>query len=266
MRVVVLGLGPMGGGIGAHLAERGHEVLGVDIDPDRAAQWSGGIRPVSSALEDVPWADAEALVVGVRLYEHVRAALEVVARSAADRPLAVVVITTLAVSDARELPERVPEAWRIFELPVSGGPEGARTGALSAMLAGPVLEPAERALIDDIAQHVFLTEGYGEPAALKLLNNTLGAYVAASTATMLELAETLGIAPARFLEVARASSGQSWMADNFPAFHHLLLIKDVGLLQRDVAELPVVDLADPERLDAVVVRARALLGAEGVPA
>jgi 3-hydroxyisobutyrate dehydrogenase-like beta-hydroxyacid dehydrogenase len=262
MSVVVVGLGPMGAGIGHHLAEVGFEVVGAELDPQRAAEWAGQDFTAYTDLEQVPWQAADAVVVAVRLLAHAQSALEVIARMAGDRPLRIVVVTTLAVSDARAYLPTLPAAWRVFEFPVSGGPEGARAGTLSAMLAGPAPSGFERELLEGIASRIFPVPSYGDPAAFKLLNNTLGAYVASATGQMIELAERLGIEPAQFLEVARASSGQSWMADHFEVFHHPLLIKDVELLLGDEAPLPVVDLNRPQELDELVGRVRARL-AEG---
>jgi len=263
MSVVVVGLGPMGAGIGHHLAELGFDVVGVELDAQRAAEWAGRHGTVYTELERVPWHSVEAVVVAVRLLAHARSALEVVAGIAGDRPVRIVMVTTLAVSDARAYLPTLPAAWRVFEFPVSGGPEGARAGTLSAMLAGPVPSGFERELLEGIAARIFPVPNYGDPAALKLLNNTLGAYIAMATGRMIELAERLGIDPRRFLEVARASSGQSWMADHFEVFHHPLLIKDVELLLGDEAPLPVIDMNRPQELDELVERVRARL-AEGI--
>jgi len=37
---LVIGLGPIGGNVGARLAELGHDVYGYDLSPDRVREWS----------------------------------------------------------------------------------------------------------------------------------------------------------------------------------------------------------------------------------
>lgn len=263
MSIAVIGLGPMGGGVGLHLHDLGREVIGVELDPARADEWSAQGPKSYTTPSEVPWEEVDTVIVAARLIDQVRDSLAPLIATQGQRPLRVVIITTLAVSDAREYLPTLPRAWRVFEFPVSGGPEGARDGSLSAMLAGPVPDDDERDILDAIAVRIFETSAYGEPAALKLLNNTLGAYVAMATGQLSELAGRFGISAQKFLEVARASSGQSWMADHFEVFHHPLLIKDVHLLRHDLPRLPVIDLNDPDQLDGVVLRVRADLSTGG---
>ena len=41
---LVIGLGPIGGNIGAHLAGLGREVYGYDLSPDRIREWSADTK------------------------------------------------------------------------------------------------------------------------------------------------------------------------------------------------------------------------------
>lgn len=262
MSIAIVGLGPMGGAVGHHLHDLGHDVVGLDLDTARAVEWAAPGRQAFTSAAALPWTDVDTVIIAVRLIEHIRASVDSIAPLLSGRPVTVIVITTLAVSDAREYLPALCAEWRVFEFPVSGGPEGARTGTLSAMLAGPEPTAAERGVLGGIASWIFPTSAYGEPAALKLLNNTMGAYVALATGRMAQVAESLDVPAATFLAVARASSGQSWMADHFEVFHHPLLIKDVRLLLEDVTSLPVVDLNEPDQLDDVVRDIRERLGQE----
>jgi 3-hydroxyisobutyrate dehydrogenase-like beta-hydroxyacid dehydrogenase len=118
------------------------------------------------------------------------------------------------------------------------------------------LPPAAQRVVEGVAKRVFPFDAYGLPAAAKLTNNTLAAYIAVSVAGMADVASEAGLDRATFLAVVAASSGQSWMGDHFAEFQQDLLFKDVELLQQDVRELPVIHMADVRRREADIDRAR----------
>jgi 6-phosphogluconate dehydrogenase (decarboxylating) len=52
----MIGLGPIGGNIGEHLAELGRRVHGYDLDTDRVREWSAATNsPAGSNLAAVDW-------------------------------------------------------------------------------------------------------------------------------------------------------------------------------------------------------------------
>lgn len=264
---LVIGLGPIGAGVGGALRAAGREVVGLDLDAARAQEWASthGASAVSS-FEDVPWSCVERVIVAVRLAPQVASCFVELRERLVDQARTVCVLTTLTPRDARELLSGVTWA-RVFEAPLSGGPQAAELGAMTLYVAGPEPTEAEASLFDDIAAQLFWTDDYGKPAVLKLANNTLGAYNALATATMLRLASDQGVDPALFMQVVGASSGQSWMSDNFTRFHHPLLFKDAHLWQEEFGPAPVVTLtpAQPE-LSETVEAARARLAAADAPA
>lgn len=255
--ILVIGLGAIGANIGLRLAEQGHEVGGLEFDVARAREWAGqASSPAWTSFVDVPWSSVETVIIAVRLVDQLRSCMRDILEGSGTNPLSVFVVTTLAFSDARALLPTMPRQWRVLESPISGGPQAARAGTMTVFLAGPRPTELERAMLGELSSRVFETSGYGQPAMLKLLNNTLGAYNAISTAHMIGLAEKLGVDSAQFLSVVSASSGQSWMSDNFDNFHHELLFKDVRLLQQDVGDLPVVDFTETGTLDDFIESTR----------
>ncbi|MGW4332379.1 NAD(P)-binding domain-containing protein [Rhodococcus koreensis] len=256
---LIIGLGPIGGNIGAHLAQLGREVYGYDFDAERVREWSEQNRsPAGSDLAALDWPSVDSVHVAVRLADQVSSVFAAL-REHTTRPLTVFVHTTLAPEDARKIMPSAPDGWRVFEAPVSGGPQGARRGSMTIFLAGPDATPAEDRLLGDISGRVFRMESYGQPALVKLLNNALATYNLAATARMLDLAENLGTPAAGLLEVIGVSTGQSWMSDNLVDVQYDLLLKDVELLRGEIGALPSGDLDDS--VEQAILRARALLGA-----
>ncbi|MFC5064815.1 NAD(P)-binding domain-containing protein [Actinomycetospora atypica] len=250
--IVLVGLGPIGGGVGAALAEQGEAVLGVDPDAERRAAWAALTgEPVAARPEDISsWAVVDVVVVAVRTADQLWSVLD--ALPAGER--SVLVLTTLGIADARAL-ENSPHA--VVEAPVSGGAEGARRGELTMFLHTPEpLAPAAQRVVDGVTSRVLSFDGFGRPAVAKLANNTLAAYIALAVAEMGDVAARAGLDRSTFLDVVSVSSGQSWISDHFDEVAPDLLFKDVALLRRDVGDLPVIDTLDLPAREAEIELAR----------
>lgn len=255
---LVIGLGPIGGNIGARLAELGQEVHGYDFNPDRIREWSEETKsPAGSDLAAVDWPSIDSVHIAVRLADQVSSVFESLKDHTA-QPLTIFVHTTLAPEDARRIFSAAPATWRAFEAPVSGGPQGARHGTMTVFLSGPATTDAEDKLLAGISGRIFRMHSYGQPALVKLLNNALATYNLAATARMLNLAAEHGVPAQDFFEVIGASTGQSWMGDNLIDVQYDLLLKDVGLLHGELGSLPAADLSDD--VEREILRARAVLG------
>ena len=227
MTLVVVGVGAMGSALAARLVERGHDVVGVDpflAAAGSAVETAEGVRVVHS-LEDVDAAVSEVLVF-VRMADQVVSVIESMDGLRAYDDVPATILSTLSPADARSVAERFGAGRRIVEAPVSGGVSGARLGALTVLMAG---EPG--AWLADAAATVFRFDGFGLPAAAKLLNNSLAAANAHALTAALAQADGLGLDAAQMLEVVRVSSGGGWIAENFDEFPVDLLWKDFTLLQ-----------------------------------
>lgn len=256
---LIVGLGPIGGNIGARLAELGRKVYGNDFNAERVREWSEETQsPAASDLTAVDWSSVESIHIAVRLADQVTSVFESL-QEHTERPLTVFVHTTLAPKDARRIFESAPSAWRTFEAPVSGGPQGARQGSMTIFLAGPATTEAEDELLGDISGRLFRMQSYGQPALVKLLNNALATYNLAATARMLNLAAEHGVPAKDFFDVIGVSTGQSWMSDNLIDVQYDLLLKDLDLLRGELGSLPSADL--DEDVEQAILQARARLGA-----
>ncbi|WP_167133079.1 NAD(P)-binding domain-containing protein [Paramicrobacterium chengjingii] len=256
MTELIIGLGPIGAAVGERLLARHRDVAGFEIDNSRAqalADETG--MAVASTPHEVPWRTVDAVYIAVRLADQLEKVLAMLREHAMER-LTIVVLTTLAPSDAARILSSTPTSWRVFEAPLSGGPQGARDGSMSLMLAGPEPSDTDLSRFDDMAERLFWTSRYGQPSLLKLLNNTLGAYNALATAAMLDLAVEHDVSAQQFLDVVNASSGQSWMSTNFDNFHYPMLFKDAGLLIGDIGKTPTIALGDRPAHEATIEHAR----------
>jgi 3-hydroxyisobutyrate dehydrogenase-like beta-hydroxyacid dehydrogenase len=133
---------------------------------------------------------------------------------------------------------------------------------MTVFLGGPATTDEEDRLLADISGRVFRMESYGQPALVKLLNNTLATHNLAATARMLNLATRLGVPAKSLFDVIGVSTGQSWMSDNFADVQYDLLLKDVGLLRGEIGTLPAAGLNDD--VEQAILQARALLGSDSV--
>lgn len=256
--IAVFGLGPIGAGSGMALVRAGFPVVGIDPDPARAGAWRErtGAPAVTGpdALTAQDWQEVELVLVAVRLAEQLEPVLSALPVRA-DAPLPVLVLSTLAVSEARRLAD-VP-GLRMVEAPVSGGVWAAEAGSLTVFVhAPPGTVDIETAVLRALCARRFDFDAYGEPAFVKLANNALGAYNALATAAMLDTAAEHGIDPDRFLDIVNVSSGHSWMSEHFHAFPQDLLFKDVALLHQDLPDLPALDLTPHQAGEPLILATR----------
>ncbi|WP_433045944.1 NAD(P)-binding domain-containing protein [Dactylosporangium sp. CS-033363] len=239
---VVIGLGNIGIAMAERLVAQGRAVLGVDLAEARRAEWHARTGlDAADALEAVPWERVAHVLIVVRLTEQAEAVLQALRDLPVAEGAGVLVATTLDLAYARGLGRYDDRAWRLIELPVSGGDAAARTGGLTLMLAGRHDARDDELLADLGTSRVPFAE-FGQPTLAKLLNNVSAAYTAASYAEMMLLARAAGMSPQRLRDVLHTSSGGSWMGDNFLNPSIDLLAKDVDLLRSQVGALPVVDL------------------------
>lgn len=257
---LLIGLGPIGGNIAEQLATLPRKLdgdgSGFHIHPVR--DWSQPVPPpVSIDLTEVDWASVRSVHVSVPQAEQVESVFESLLDSTA-LPLTVFVHTTLSPNDARDILSSAPDTWRTFEAPLSAGPQGARVGAMTVLLAGPATTEAEDKLLASISGRVFRLQSYGQPALVKLLNNALAAYNLAATANLLTLAAQHGVPPRALSEAIGVSSGRGWLSDHLVDLSYEHLLNDVELLAEELGPLPAVDLN--EEVEPVILQARALLG------
>lgn len=246
MTVAFVGAGNMGGALVECLCEAGWPVAVCDIDPPRqqqalAAGASLADTPLSAVAQLGPH---DALVIVVVDADQCREVLwgEQGAANGMRPGQAVVLCPTIAPEDSVSIAQRLAEKGiDCIDAPMSGGPQRARDGRMSLMVAAPsaVLE-RQADLLAALSLNVMrISERVGDGARTKLVNNLLAGINLVGAAEVLALAGRMGLDLTTTLDVIERSSGQSWIGsdrmrraidgDLAPRAHVTLLEKDTRL-------------------------------------
>ena len=243
-RVGIIGVGNMGGAMAARLLSQGYLVAVHDVDAQREAQ-AVALGAMACATATGLASSSDVVIVAVVDAAQTEAVLfgPHGAAPAMARGAMVMLCPTMAPADTERLVAGLAQRgidW--LDAPMSGGPERAREGQMSLMLAcqNAVLD-RHRALIEMLSSKVFhISERPGDGARTKLVNNLLAAINLAGAAEALALAERLGLSVPRTLAEIEQSSGQSWIGsdrmrramhgDYMPRAHTSLLKKDSQLV------------------------------------
>ena len=247
MKIGVIGIGNMGLGMALRLRDGGHAVTVRDIDPAREALASGCEIAASPAAAA---AGADLVIVAVVDAGQTEAVLfghDGVTRASVP-PSGVVLCPTIGASDTERLARRLSDLGiAAIDAPMSGGPQRARDGSMSLMVACSDADFARwQALLSQLSSRLFrVGTRPGDGARTKLVNNLLAAVNLAGAAEALALAARLGLDPAATLSVIEQSSGQSWIGsdrlrralagDTAPLAHMTLLAKDSRLALAEAA-------------------------------
>lgn len=250
--VGVVGVGNMGLPMALRLREAGYAVVVRDVLGEREAlacvpMPSSGAGRIAASPADLA-GRCDLIIVAVVDAMQVR---EVVLGStsnaaglvAAARPgMTVMLCSTIAPYDVEALNLDLKQRGvSCIDAPMSGGPQRARDGSMSLMLAADaeVLQRWDAVLGVLSAQRHHISTRPGDGARTKLVNNLLAAVNLCGAAEAMALAQRMGLDPQRTLQVIEGSSGASWigsdrmrraLADDLePRAHTSLLAKDSSL-------------------------------------
>lgn len=243
LKVGVVGLGNMGGGMAANLASKGFEVSGFDLSAAALEQAQRqGVTPVAERSALIGAVDV--LVLSLPKAEHVEAVcLGDNGILALGREGLVVIDTTTSTPEASR---KVAAALRekgigFMDAPVSGGPKGAASGTMSMVIGG---EDTDLAKVMPVLEAMSGTRVHigscGAGNVAKIANNMLAAAHLITTAEAVSMAAKAGVDPEKLLQGLNAGSGRSGASQvMFPTwvlnkaydsgFTMGLMRKDVGL-------------------------------------
>ncbi|WP_129140832.1 NAD(P)-dependent oxidoreductase [Modicisalibacter coralii] len=218
MKIVVIGLGHMGGNMALTLQTAGFTVEGMDIaETTRESMASRGLSVLD--MEALPVADV--YLLSLPTSAHVRDVIESSPGLLQRAPKGSVIIDTSTSDPAvtRELAQKVLEAGHEWlDAPVSGGAAGAASGSLGMLLGGEAstiarVEPVLKALS---ARYTHVGAA-GSGHVVKLANNYLCAAHLLTTAEAVALAKRAGVEPQACLAGLNSGSGRSAVSEvNFP--------------------------------------------------
>lgn len=221
MKIVVIGLGQMGGNMALTLKRAGFEVTGIDpSDTARQRLSDQGLKVASDAA--LP--SAEVYLLSLPTSEQVRTVIE---------------------SSPGLLEQDAGLEW--LDAPVSGGPKGAATGKMGVLLGGEA-STIERVVpvLEALSARYTHVGPAGSGHVVKLANNYLCAANLIATGEAVAMAAKAGVDPAACLAGLNSGSGRSAVREvNFPewifserfdsGFTTGLMRKDLRLA-RDAAE------------------------------
>jgi len=199
LRAGFVGLGNIGKPMARRLAAADAVDLWVyDVAPGPVADLTAAGADAAGSVGELAEA-VDTLCVMVRDDDQVRDVLlqviEAAGRRASDRPLTVVVHSTIAPGTPASLAETArPHGVRVVDAPVSGGPMGAAEGTLVIMVGGSPEEfESVRPILTSMASKVVHAGAIGAGTRFKLARNLLH-FVAFTAATEAQrLAEAAGL-------------------------------------------------------------------------
>ena len=212
-RVAFCGLGIMGRPMAANLAKAGFELSVYTRTREKAERFASehGAKAAGTPREAAEGAAAViTMVPDAPEVEEVLLGEQGAAHGLEENALAID-MSTIAPTAAKAIGERLAEDRIAFlEAPVSGSRPKAEDGTLTIMVGGEAGDfERARPLFDAMGERIVHVGPQGHGQLAKLLTNTMGAVHAAALAESVLAAESAGLDPGAFLEVAAGSAGNS---------------------------------------------------------
>jgi 3-hydroxyisobutyrate dehydrogenase-like beta-hydroxyacid dehydrogenase len=205
--VGVIGFGLMGEVYAGRLMAAGFSVAAFDVDPAKAERMAQiGVR--SASLADIA-RDCDPIVLAVFSTDQVE---DVVERALLPAAAGKIVICTSTCDPDRiaALGARIAGQLHFFEVPVSGTSEQVRQGDGVGLIGGDELMAENAApVLDALFPRRFHIGTFGDGGRAKLAINLILGLNRLALAEGLVFATRLGLDPAAFLKVARASAAES---------------------------------------------------------
>jgi 3-hydroxyisobutyrate dehydrogenase-like beta-hydroxyacid dehydrogenase len=243
-----VGLGLMGQGFTHRLAEKGHRVIGYDIDAGKvkaAAAW--GVTPAKSAAEVAQAADIILVcVINTAAVEDVALGPRGLIAAAKPAGKIMVDLSTTELETTKRIAAALEAHGMMFvDAPVSGGPGAAKAGTLAIMAGGSDAAIAQIApVMRDLGSLTHMGPA-GTGQATKLVNQTIVLTNYCVLAEALRLAQCYGVDAAKIPQALKAGFAGSNMLG--PVFPQMLaedfaprgfarqVLKDLELLQAAAA-------------------------------
>lgn len=214
MEILFIGLGNMGSGMAANLANSGHKVFAFDLNKDAVAN---AIAAGCEGIDNPHGTSAEVIITMLPTGSHVRELCIGGLFDTAKKGTLFIDCSTIDIESARVLASAAKHAGHEFiDAPVSGGVAAARAGNLTFMVGGSV-EGFESAkpILEKMGQKIFHAGDSGNGQAAKICNNMLLGITMIGTSEAFNLAKKLGLSTQTFFDISSVSSGQNWSMTSY---------------------------------------------------
>lgn len=253
-KIAFIGLGNMGGPMAANLVKAGFEVYGFDpVSAAVEAAASSGVQACSSADEAA--GQAEVVITMLPNGQILKNAYADLLKAAPAGSL-FIDCSTVDVADAREASQLATAAGHRpgVDAPVSGGIVGAQNATLTFMVgATPAEFDSARPILEAMGKNIIHCGDSGAGQAVKICNNMVLAISMIGVSEAFVLAESLGVDPQVFFNVASTATASCWALntncpvpgpvpsspanrDFQPGFAGALMSKDLGLAAAAIAD------------------------------
>jgi 3-hydroxyisobutyrate dehydrogenase len=215
-RIAFIGLGNMGGGMAANLAQAGHDVRAFDLVEDALARAEArGAKRAGSTEEAVQ--GAEAVITMLPAGKHVRDVYETSVIGKAPASAILIDCSTIDVATARdEIGKAAAAGYAMVDAPVSGGIAAAEAGSLTFMVGGTGEAFARaRPLLEVMGKAVIHAGAAGAGQAAKICNNMLLGASMVATCEAFVMAGKLGLDLQTFFDISSKASGQCWSMTSY---------------------------------------------------
>ncbi len=216
MRIAFIGLGNMGGGMAANLAQAGHQVAAFDLASEALERArSNGCEVYSNVPEAVAGADAVvSMLPNGKIVDQVYAS-DVIGKA----PVSAILLdcSTIDVATARGVAAKATaQGYEMVDAPVSGGIAAANGGTLTFMVGGSDAGFARaEPILAKMGKAVIHAGGSGAGQAAKICNNMLLGASMIATCEAFKLAEKLGLDLQTFYDISSKASGQNWSMTSY---------------------------------------------------
>ncbi len=256
-KVAFIGLGNMGGPMASNLVTAGFEVHGFDpAETARDAAKTAGVITHESGQAAV--AQAEVIITMLPNGQILKSAYggETGLLNSAPQGALFIDCSTVDVADAREASSMAAAAGHRpgVDAPVSGGIVGAQNATLTFMVGATEEEfAAAKPVLEAMGKNIIHCGQSGAGQAVKICNNMVLAISMIGVSEAFVLAESLGVDPQVFFDVASTATASCWALntncpvpgpvptspanrDFQPGFAGALMSKDLGLAAAAIAD------------------------------
>jgi 3-hydroxyisobutyrate dehydrogenase len=216
MKIAIIGLGNMGGGMAANLVKAGHDVHAFDLaEAALAKAKEHGCTPYSNVREAV--AGVEAVVTMLpngKIVDSVYGG-DVIGHAPASAIL--LDCSTIDVATARKVTAAAKAAgYAMVDAPVSGGIAAANAGTLTFMVGGADAAFARaEPILSAMGKAVIHAGASGAGQAAKICNNMLLGATMVATCETFAMAQKMGLDLQTFYDISSKASGQSWSMTSY---------------------------------------------------